>query len=139
MAEFKSAYKKTGGFEGGYVDDKVDRGGITYCGVAKNFHPNWEGWVKLKSFYPLKKGQIIHDPEIEGLVANFYKREFWDKLRGDMITDQAIAEQLYDRAVNFGIKEAIRQSQAALGIEQTGKMDEATFAAINDPDKHLLA
>lgn len=137
MAEFKPAYKKTGGFEGGYVDDPTDRGGETYCGIARKFHPNWEGWLKLKSFMPMKKGQVIHDSEIEGLVANFYKREFWDKVRGDMITDQAIAEKLYDRAVNFGIKEAVRQTQAALGIAESGKMDEATFEAINNPDKHL--
>lgn len=139
MGEFLPAYKKTGGFEGGYVNDPTDRGGETYCGISRKFHPSWEGWLKLKSFMPMKKGQIIHDSEIEGLVKSFYKREFWDRIKGDQIDDQEFAEKLYDRAVNFGVKEAIRQTQKALNMEETGSFSDELLTAINNPDQYLLS
>ena len=44
MADFEIAYGETELFEGGYVNDPVDRDGETHRGVARRFHPDWEGW-----------------------------------------------------------------------------------------------
>ena len=44
MAEFKKAYDKTMGHEGGYVHDPDDAGGETYKGISRRYHPGWEGW-----------------------------------------------------------------------------------------------
>ena len=47
MASFKEAWEETSAVEGGYVDDDDDRGGETYRGVARNFHPDWPGWDRI--------------------------------------------------------------------------------------------
>ncbi|MFM7564688.1 MAG: glycosyl hydrolase 108 family protein, partial [Planctomycetota bacterium] len=39
MADFAIAFDETMINEGGYVDDPDDRGGETYRGVARRFHP----------------------------------------------------------------------------------------------------
>lgn len=50
MANFDEAYKRTNGFEGGYVNDKSDLGGETYKGVARKIHKNWAGWAIVDSY-----------------------------------------------------------------------------------------
>jgi hypothetical protein len=37
--------------EGGFklIDIAADRGGQTYAGIARNFHPNWPGWHCIDS------------------------------------------------------------------------------------------
>ena len=40
MAKFEEAYKLVADFEGSYSNVKSDRGGETYCGIARNFSPN---------------------------------------------------------------------------------------------------
>lgn len=47
MADFLQAYESMIRNEGGYTLHTVagDRGGMTYAGIARNFHPNWPGWA----------------------------------------------------------------------------------------------
>lgn len=132
MADFLLAYKDTAANEGGYVNDPNDSGGITYCGITKKWFPHWAGWAKLNTYMPLKKGQIIKDAEIENLVVQFYKENFWDKIKGDHINNQDSAANIYDFAVNAGVKRAVILAQNALEIEETGVMDDVTLHAINN-------
>lgn len=44
MADFKLAKPKILKIEGGIVDDPDDNGGLTWQGVAQNYHPKWKGW-----------------------------------------------------------------------------------------------
>ena len=46
MAEFRPAFEKMIHNEGGYVNHTVagDRGGQTYAGIARKFHPDWQDW-----------------------------------------------------------------------------------------------
>ena len=39
--------------EGGYVDDRDDRGGETYRGISRNNFPDWKGWKKIDGFKPV--------------------------------------------------------------------------------------
>ena len=45
MADFQPAFEKMIRNEGGYTLHNVasDRGGQTFAGIARNFHPNWPG------------------------------------------------------------------------------------------------
>jgi lysozyme family protein len=47
MAHFKTAYALTMGHEGIYSNNPKDRGGETYKGIARKFHPSWEGWKAI--------------------------------------------------------------------------------------------
>ena len=43
MADFEQAFSKTMGAEGGYklTDIKGDKGGQTYAGISRRFHPDF--------------------------------------------------------------------------------------------------
>ena len=49
MADFLQAFESMIRNEGGYKLHSVegDRGGMTYAGIARNFHPNWPGWAAI--------------------------------------------------------------------------------------------
>jgi len=117
MADFKIAFEKTLILEGGYANHPADKGGETYCGIARNFFPNWSGWIyidslKSKPDFPknIDKQKLL--PEIE----NFYKKQFWDTLRLDEIKAQDIAEEIYDTGVNMGEKTAVKIVQEACNL-----------------------
>lgn len=126
MADFLQAYEKTMLLEGGYklTDIKSDRGGQTYAGISRKFHPNWQGW-----FY-IDKGET---PPSE-MVRGFYKIEFWDKFQADSITDQKVAESLYDFGVNAGVKTSAKLAQIICGVTPDGAFGPKSLQAVNSID-----
>lgn len=131
MAEFLKAYKRTNKFEGGWNHVKGDRGGETYCGIARKFFPNWKGWSIVDLNKPMKHGQILKDETLHELVHSFYKKEFWDKVCGDEIISQEKANQIYDMAVNAGVSASVKIAQKSLGIKESGRMDNLTLEKLN--------
>ncbi|MCT4637290.1 MAG: hypothetical protein N4A72_06245 [Bacteroidales bacterium] len=116
MANFEIAYSETSMIEGGYVNDPEDNGKETYRGVSRKYHPNWKGWAIVDSYKPLKRGVFINDSALDTLVFEFYRTEFWDKLKCGQINSQDIADELYDTAVNMGVKPAVKILQEAINL-----------------------
>ena len=143
MANFKTAYKKTGGYEGFYANVSGDRGGETYCGIARVFWPNWKGWKIVDQFKKDNGGSIkprteIKNPELTELVESFYKTNFWNVVGGDNIEDQKVANTLYDFGVNSGQSRSIKNIQKVLGLPETGKISKGLIEMINDPLDNLI-
>jgi lysozyme family protein len=118
MASFKEAFAETSAIEGGYVDHPDDRGGETYRGIARLFHPTWSGWTRIDAARddPDFPAVLADDETLARMVADFYKQNFWNRLRGNQIPDQAVAMELFDTAVNMGIGRAVRFLQEALNM-----------------------
>lgn len=121
MADFDKAHALTSAYEGGYANNPADRGGETYRGIARKFHPNWGGWKAIDA----AKGKIgarplalnaalAKDAALGRLVNQFYENEFWDKVRGSDISSQRLANYVFDFAVNSGVTLAVRYLQRAL-------------------------
>ena len=131
--EFLPAYESMIRNEGGYKLHTVpgDKGGMTYAGIARNHWPRWPGWPALDS------GEI----PASTLVAEFYRENFWDKVRGDAIESQAVAQTLFDFAVNAGVGTAVKLAQLVVGQTPDGALGPKTLAAINatDPVKFVLS
>lgn len=133
MANYRHAIAKVLLTEGGYANDKDDSGGETYKGVARNFWPRWTGWAfvdqakKLPNF-PASLSKIS---ALQDSVIAFYRTNFWDKVGGDFIDDQDIADLLVDAAVNEGIKPAVKRAQMIVGIAQTGVFSEELKTKLN--------
>ena len=137
MADFKIAYKKTAINEGGWNHVSGDRGGETYKGIARKFHPKWEGWKLVDKAKPLKHNQIIKNEALDKLVQDFYKKQFWDVISGDKVEDQNIANTLYDFGVNAGYGRSIQNIQTVLGMTANGKISTELLKRINNPEKYL--
>jgi lysozyme family protein len=111
MADFSIAYQKTSVFEGGYSNDPHDRGGETYKGISRKFHPDWGGWIILD----LMDDKNSKNSQLQSLVNSFYYNEFWTFLKCDEF-DQPIADELFDTAVNQGKITAAKYLQESLNL-----------------------
>lgn len=118
MAEFKQAFSRTLAHEGGYVKDPVDRGGETYKGISRRFNPGWEGWARIDRARRQRgfPKALDSDAALQASVAAFYKQHYWDKFQGDQLPQQAIANELFDTAVNLGVTRAVEFLQRGLNV-----------------------
>ena len=133
MADDKHAITKVLRHEGGYVNDKDDTGGETYRGVSRNNWSRWRGWALIDSAKKMAGFPTSLDKNValQDLIMTFYRENFWNKIGGDFITSQAIADMLVDAAVNEGIKPALRRTQKIVGIAQTGDFSEELKTKLN--------
>lgn len=132
MANFNKAYEIGRVNEGGYSNRKSDKGGETYAGVARNYWPRWEGWKIIdayKKIAPIKQGKVFDNPELEGYIYSFYRMNFWNKILGDQIEDQQVANLIYDWSMTSG--GAIREVQKVIGATPDGRFGPASLSRLN--------
>jgi lysozyme family protein len=147
MANFEEALKITlsDSNEGGYVNSPTDRGGETYRGISRYYHPDWDGWKVIDS----KKNDLKFPKcldkiaELQEMIRNFYHKYFWEAIKGDAINSQALAGKFFDVSVNISCYRAIRRIQTALnslgaGLVVDGVMGDITLSKINDSDCEVL-
>lgn len=134
MADFSKAYDKILKNEGGYVNDPSDHGGETWAGISRKNFPDWFGWTIIDSYKGMRDfPEILNgNPVLELHRRNFYKKTFWNKVRGDEITNQEIAESILDSSVNFGTVQAIKLAQRSDGCNESGKMDDGFLHILNN-------
>lgn len=119
MADFDPALQKTLATEKGWANVPGDHGGETYQGIARNFHPDWPGWSIIDA---VKRSlhlspNLVHSDTLDhnlasqsalpGMVADFYRTNYWNPLNLDSQV-QAVAEKVFDIAVNMGVSTAQR-------------------------------
>ena len=130
MADFHPAFEKMIINEGGYILHNVagDRGGQTFAGIARNFHSNWEGWAIID------QGNT-DNPELTQMVRNFYKDNYWDKVKGDDLNHEGVAAAIFDFAVNAGIKVASKLAQLVIGATPDGIIGSKSVSMLNNVDE----
>lgn len=126
MADFTPSYEATILAEGGYqlTNTAGDNGGQTYAGISRKKNPQWEGWrwIDADQFPPTD------------MVRAFYKRNYWDAIKGDSIINQEIAENIYDFGVNAGTGVAAKLAQVVVGVTPDGILGEKSLMALNSID-----
>ena len=114
MITKEAIISKTLEIEGGYVNDKLDSGGETYCGITRNANPKWEGWKIVDTYKPLKWNQRIPNTELERLVIEIYDTKYYQAIKADKIDSDMIRTHLYDMAVNAGTGAAVKLLQKSI-------------------------
>lgn len=114
MADFEKAFKKIIINEGGYVNDKDDKGGETFMGITRKNHPTLVIWEIIDDYidmynstYGLLK-YIKNNEAAMNSIKNVYKKQYWDKLLLDKINSQSIANELFDDCVNRGVSATLK-------------------------------
>jgi lysozyme family protein len=142
MAEFTNAYQLVIAHEGGYVNDPDDPGGETYKGVARKIFSKWDGWIKIdilkrQTGFP---ANLDKDVDLQQDVTDFYRVNFWDKMNGDNITNQKIAESIFDFGVNSGVSTSVSLAQVVVQAEPDGVIGQQSIDAINEFNpEHFIA
>jgi len=120
MADFNEAFEITMGHEGTYDNDPDDVGGETYRGIARRYHPNWEGWKIIddcKKFdFSIEECLRLKGGDINDRVKDFYKDKYWNPFCGDEIFNQMVANEMFDTGVNMGIGRAVKFLQKGLNV-----------------------
>jgi len=109
---FEKAVENTLAHEGGYVNDPRDAGGETNFGISKKAYPN----VNIKS---LTREQ----------AKDIYYNDYWLKIKGDMMPEHLVVN-VFDMAVNGGVKTAVKMMQSALGVVADGAIGTKTLDAM---------
>jgi lysozyme family protein len=135
MADFNQAFQKTMNLEGGLVLHEVagDTGGLTFAGISKNNWPHWLGWDILKE----DNNQITSKLVVH--VQDFYRKHFWNAIKGDDIKSQRIAEAIYDLGVNAGVVVAIKLAQIIVNLKVVdGIIGPITLSALDNASENAF-
>lgn len=140
MADFQVAYLVVHGHEGGYANNGSDKGGETYMGIARRYHPEWRGWVAVDAWKAAngqpKRNQFLNMSGLLDDVVAFYKAS-WKEIEGDRIKSQPVATFLYDFATNSGRAVKVAQGvlvQLGYPLTLDNNVGTQTLAAINAAD-----
>lgn len=109
---FDEAFERLLGNEGGLVDNPADPGGLTRWGISQRSYPDLD---------------IRNLTEVDARAI--YQRDFWDVLGADQY-DGAVGFQLFDIAVNSGVRNAARILQRAADVPDDGVVGPQTRAAV---------
>lgn len=113
---FDAAFDRVIAHEGGLSDDPQDPGGLTKYGISQRAYP---------------------DEDIRGLTImrarELYRRDYWDRVQGDQLPAW-IAGQVFDAAVNSGIKQASIWLQKAVGAQPDGIIGAKAIATARRAD-----
>lgn len=135
MASFEQAIKNVLKHEGGYVWHPSDPGGETNFGITDRLDGKVDGLIDVD-------GDDFGDIPVRRLTEDqariIYRRKFWNKMYGDLIKSQQVAEILFDGFVNMG-RNGIKVMQRVLGVVDDGVIGSKTLSAINVyPAKELF-
>jgi lysozyme family protein len=109
---FDDAFEALMAHEGGYVNDPHDPGGETKYGISKRAYPAVDiGGLTLEA------------------AKAIYRRDYW-RPAGCESVPEAVRFDLFDMAVNSGIRPAIKTLQRAVGAGEDGVLGPVSLAAI---------
>jgi lysozyme family protein len=146
MADAVKAIAKTVKEEGGYQNDTADKGnfhkGVNY-GTKFGITPGaWLAYYK-KDLQPDTIKKLTVDQAVP-----IYKQNYWDKIRGDEIENDSIAELMFFTVVNSGTGQTLtfrklinRVAGTKLVTEETGPLTAGNVHVLNtlDPEKFFNA
>lgn len=106
--------------EGGYADHPADRGGETYRGIARHYHPDWRGWgvidelkTRCADTFP---ACLDKDNFLQAQIRGYYRKTFWEPCGAELIEEYQAARRYFDMAVSMGVSGAVRAMQTALRL-----------------------
>lgn len=117
-------------WEGGFVNDPVDKGGSTNMGVtigtwrSVGYDKDGDGDIDVDDLHLLTR---------EDVIERVLRPHYWNRWRADEIHNQSVANILVDWVWASGAH-GIRRPQRILGVTADGIVGPKTIAAVNSMD-----
>lgn len=116
-------------WEGGFVNDPLDRGGATNKGITIGTFRQFYGKdATVEQLKNITDEQWLH----------IFKSGYWNPWKADEIVNQSIANIVVDWAWASGPGTSIKQVQGVLGVAADGIVGPKTLATINSADQRTL-
>lgn len=115
--------------EGGYVNNRSDRGGATNYGITQQVYATW----LYHHAKPYADVQYLSQPE----AVEIYHELYWKNAHCDEVPDN-VRNIHFDSSVQHGVGTAVRFMQSAAGATQDGYWGPQTLACIKAIDPALL-
>lgn len=122
-------------FEGGWSNHPNDKGGQTNMGVTlttwrvAGYDKDLDGDIDADDLRLIDKDDVVN---------RVMRPMFWDKIKGDEIQSQAVANILLDWAWMSGAKKVIMYVQRMISVKADGIVGPITIKAINDKRPYNL-
>jgi len=139
MADFDAFFPTLLKHEGGFVNDPIDPGGATNKGIT------------MGTFQKCAQKYLGIDPTLDNLKAltdgqagKLYKPLYWDKIRGDEIELQELANIIFDFQVNAGdqasklLQKGLNELGAQPPLDVDGDIGPGTMATLKRMDQNAL-
>ena len=117
-------------WEGGFVNDPVDKGGATNMGVtigtwrSVGYDKDGDGDIDVNDLHLLTR---------EDVIERVLRPHYWNRWRADEILNQSVANILVDWVWASGTH-GIKRPQRILGVTADGIVGPKTIAAVNSMD-----
>lgn len=131
MANYEISYTRTAANEGGYQANPSDSGNYnsagqlvgTNWGISAKVYEDWIG-------HPPTASEMMNMPK--STAKAIFKAKFWNKIQGDQLPNQYVADILFDGVVNHG--QGVRLAQEVLNVATDNNFGPQTFnALVNTP------
>lgn len=116
--------------EGGYSNHPKDPGGATMHGITQRVYDAW----RRNHEQHVRPVKAVTEVE----VAQIYRRQYWDAIRGDDLP-AGVDAAVFDAAVNSGTVRAAKWLQAALGVGQDGHIGAVTIYVARQTNRAATA
>ena len=135
--QFAIAHEPVAAIEGRYQDHPADRGNYNRRGELVG--TNWGIAAPVAEEYFLRT-VTKDDMKLlsESVAHDIFKINFWDRIRAADYPTQALADIVYDGAVNHGVRWGIKLLQRCLNLKEDGIIGPVTMAAVHAADPEQL-
>lgn len=121
---FDDAFTALLGHEGGYSDHPSDPGGRTMWGVTER--------VARSHGFTGDMRTLTRDE-----AKRIYRADYWEPVRADELPPE-VRFDVFDGAVNSGVKQSIKWLQQAVGTAADGILGPKTLAAAQAQNPHRV-
>ena len=144
MASLSQALKVLYGLEFSNRPDKFlhhndGENGYTLAGIYQSANPKESFWKTVDDVVMKHDGDIIEaskelfeNTNILMNVQRVYRDLYWNKIRGDEITSQKIAEEIFIMVVVSGIENGVKLAQGLVGANIDGDVGTQTITFLNN-------
>jgi len=131
MANYDKSYSRTAYNEGGYQANPSDQG--NYNSAGQLVGTNWGISAKVYEDWLGRRPTAQDMMDMTKSTAKaIFRAKFWNKIKGDQLPNQYVADILFDGVVNHG--QGVRLAQEVLGITQDNVFGQETYnKLVNTP------